>query len=180
MITFILCVLIADFITGLVHWFEDTYITPSWPILGKYVGEPNILHHQKPGFIGTMTTLLSRNYQTVVPAIIVIAISTMTFGFWWPLVFTLALASFGNEVHAWNHRKKNNWIVSLLQDMCIIQTKNQHRIHHIPPYDTAYCTITNLLNPILDRLNFWRILEYIILKTLRVKVKRCSPERSGF
>lgn len=38
----------ADFITGVIHWWEDTYGNPNWPIVGKYVVEPNLVHHKHP------------------------------------------------------------------------------------------------------------------------------------
>ena len=50
-LTILYCVLIADFITGFFHWFEDTYITLDWPTLGETVGEDNITHHVKPHIV---------------------------------------------------------------------------------------------------------------------------------
>ena len=46
----------ADFITGIIHWWEDTYGNPDWPIIGKYVVEPNLVHHKQP------TKLLEGSY----------------------------------------------------------------------------------------------------------------------
>lgn len=40
--TIILCVLVADFLTGLVHWWEDAYADPRWPWpWGLLVAQPN-------------------------------------------------------------------------------------------------------------------------------------------
>ena len=40
--------LLADFITGLAHWFEDAYAQDEWPILGPLIARPNIIHHHDP------------------------------------------------------------------------------------------------------------------------------------
>lgn len=39
--------LLADFVTGVFHWWEDRYGNPAWPVIGKLVVEPNILHHAR-------------------------------------------------------------------------------------------------------------------------------------
>lgn len=182
---FLLCVVVADFITGLVHWLEDTYGVPSWPFgLGKHVIEPNILHHENPTAMITMSTILKRNYQTGVPAIIVIAICVYFWG-WanvWPLALILFLAGcLGNEVHAWNHtprQKLPRWI-RFLQDTAIIQTRKQHAIHHQKPYDQYYCTLTNVTNAVLESFKFWRKLEWLVAR-FGIKVKRGTPERRGY
>lgn len=173
------CVMVADFITGLIHWFEDTYITPDWPILGKRVGEPNLLHHEHPGWIGYMSTLISRNYQTVVPAVLVCSLIVFWHGWVWPILFILLLASLGNEVHTWNHRSKNPIWIKFLQDTAIIQTPHQHAKHHRKPYTVCYCTLTNILNPILDYTRFWRAIEWVIRVTTGVKPVRGSQARRG-
>ena len=43
-------ILLADFITGHVHWWEDAYGNPNWKFLGlgKYVVLPNLEHHKYP------------------------------------------------------------------------------------------------------------------------------------
>ena len=174
MLTVLLCILAADFITGLVHWWEDSYWLPSWPILGRIVVEPNIDHHLRPGVIGSMTTIISRNYQTVVPAVI------LSLVLWsWPLALIFILAALGNEVHAWNHRRNNNFIIRLLQDASIIQTPQQHSRHHRPPFEAYYCTLTNFTNAVLEAVNFWRGLEWCVWKLTGIKHRRCSPERCG-
>src|SRR5437879_3206842 len=43
-------VLVADFVSGLVHWLEDAYGHEDWPIIGRLVTQPNILHHHNPRY----------------------------------------------------------------------------------------------------------------------------------
>lgn len=178
MLDIVCCLLIADFITGVIHWFEDTYGLPTWPILGPHVIEPNIQHHEHPGWIGTMSNLISRNYQSVVPAIAV-AGGLLYYGHW-QVALTLSFAAFGNEVHTWCHRSGNNWLITFLQESGIVQHPRQHAKHHHRPYDKYYCTLTNVVNEILEPLGFWRKLEFVILKLFGVQVKRISEERRGW
>src|SRR6185295_9793570 len=46
----LLTVLAADFVSGLVHWLEDAYGREHWPITGRLVTRPNILHHHDPRY----------------------------------------------------------------------------------------------------------------------------------
>lgn len=181
MATILICILVADFITGLIHWLEDSYGLPTWPLIGKEVIEPNIDHHRRPGFIGSMSTIISRNYQTVVPALIAMAAVLYALGeSAWPIALTLVLASLGNEVHTWNHRHDNNRFVRFLQDSGLIQSRFQHGKHHKPPYESYYCTLTNFTNAVLESVRFWRGLEWLILKLTGISHRRCSAERMGY
>jgi len=175
----LICLIIADFITGLGHWVEDTYGVLSWPWpLRDGVVVPNIDHHRNPTFIATMSTLITRNYATVIPAVIIGAVF-MFFGFW-QVAAILLLSSLGNEVHSWSHRRENKGIVKFLQDAAIIQTPQQHARHHKQPYDKYYCTLLNITNAFLELISFWRGLEWVLRKVFGLEVKRMSPERDGF
>jgi hypothetical protein len=41
-------ILAVEFGSGLLHWLEDSYGQLDWPITGKWITEPNILHHRAP------------------------------------------------------------------------------------------------------------------------------------
>lgn len=166
-------VLLADFITGVIHWWEDTYGLPTWWLIGMAVIEPNIEHHENPTAM-LRGTYWSRNYQTIVSAAPVVALC-----WWmgWPVVavaFALA-AAMGNEVHAWNHGLAMPWWAAKLQEMGLLQSKRQHGSHHKRPWDRTYCTLTNVVNPVIDPW-LWRVMEFVI----PVPVRRGSPERRGF
>ena len=176
MTTVILCFIIADFATGFFHWLEDTYALPSWPF---NIGRDNIEHHRSPNIIGTMGNFVNRNLISFCIAMVICGILVF-FGFpVWICVLTALVGSMGNEVHAWNHRKKNNYLIEFIQDTAIVQTTKQHMRHHKAPYIESYCTILNINNAILDRIKFWRVLEWL-LGILRIKPKRGSEEREGF
>ena len=175
MVELIACFLLADFITGFGHWLEDTYAVKSWPWpLHDNIVIPNIEHHKNPTLIGTMSTLINRNWQTVVPAVLV-SLVFLYFGIW-QIPVILILASFGNEVHTWNHRRTNNFIITFLQDAAIVQTPQQHAKHHKKPYDRYYCTLGNITNAVLEITQFWKGLEYLLSK-VGIHPKRGTEER---
>lgn len=173
---FVFCLLAADFITGVGHWFEDTYGLPTWPVLGKLLIVDNIHHHRSPREMAP--TFWSRNYQQFALATGVLVVLHFAGWLYWQAAVVVVLASFGNETHSWCHGAAHSPLVRFLQDMGITISPVQHARHHRRPYDRTFCTLTNWVNPILDRLHFWPVLEGIIA-ILGCPPKRLSAERDG-
>lgn len=176
MIAFFICLLIADFLTGLFHWIEDTYSTKNWPF---NIGVHNIEHHKQPGLMGRMGTFITRNS---IPCALALIGAPVLWFLGIPIMYVLmiaGLAALGNEVHAWNHRANNNLIITYLQEAGLVQTKQQHSKHHKYPYNVCYCTLTNLVNPIVDYFKVWAKMEAVLLK-IGVKPKRLTEERDGY
>ena len=160
-------VLLADLATGILHWWEDAYCRPSMMgFLGREVCEPNLEHHEhQTAFL--RGGFWHRNYVCFAISAPVIAA-----GFYfevWTLVLAGSVGAFGNEVHAWSHRRPRWRLPRLLQDMAIIQTPQQHAKHHRHPFDRCYCVLTNVLNPLLDSAGAWRAIEWSIKKATGIR-----------
>lgn len=155
---FLLAFILADFFSGLFHWWEDRYGNPNWPIIGPLVIEPNINHHKNPKDF-TKGNYLKRNYTTLIPTILLTTICWIYNNYFLMLVFLLASQS--NEVHCWQHTKPNI-LIRFLQKYQIIQGARMHSLHHKNPYSKNYCVMTVLINPILTRINFWETVEEFI------------------
>lgn len=174
----VLCIIIADIITGLIHWWEDTYAVPSWPILGKLVAEPNIKHHLDPGFIGKTDSYWKHCKLSLYIGAIVLVIIHLIYGLNWQIVLTTFLACSGNWIHSINHGAcRGNKILAFLRKYSIIQKAKHHAKHHVPPFDRDYCVLTNFVNPILEYFNVWKCLEFILSK-FGITVKRMTKERN--
>lgn len=176
-VQFALCVLAGDFVTGLVHWWEDAYAHEGWgEPLKTQVVEPNLVHHeQQTAFLAG--TWFTRCWHTLFVAAL-FCFTAWCFGWLsWQLIVIAIVAALGNETHAWAHYKAP-WPARMLQEMGILTTPQQHARHHKAPYDRCYCTVTNLLNPPLDAMGFWRGLELIGCYA-GMAVRRQSPERRG-
>lgn len=178
MLDILACILIADFITGLIHWIEDTYGVPTWPLLGEAVIEPNILHHSHP-IAFTMGSVLYRNYQVFALGAAAVIVCYAAGWLTWQVCLTITLASMGNEIHAWAHKRPRWRVLRLLQDMKLVVSPEQHAKHHRPPYNTNFCTITNWLNPLLDAVRFWWCLESG-LAVVGVTPARMTEARRGY
>lgn len=172
--------LAADFITGVIHWWEDTYGNPHWKVIGKHVVEPNLIHHKQP------TKMLEGSYwnrinTSVFAAAIIGAIFWLVGLQAWQIFLCLLFCTQGNEIHAMSHRpdKRNGKAVLWLQKSGIFQSKKTHRWHHKAPYDTNFCIMSDFVNPVLNKLQFWKGVEWLILKLFKIEVLRGSPLREG-
>jgi ubiquitin-conjugating enzyme E2 variant len=89
---------------------------------------------------------------------------------WQVWVFAL-LAANANEFHKWSHRtrRENGRVISWLQDLRILQTPRHHACHHTDPKHSHFCTVTNVLNPVLDALRLWDYLEWLLEKSFNLK-----------
>lgn len=170
-----LCIITADFLSGLGHWFEQTYLSPGRnKILDEFVTLPNIDHHRNPKAILKGTYWATNRVVIVITLAVSLVLFLLGVDFWQPY-FTLALISQFNQVHKWAHGYAPR-PVRWLQSIGILQSPSEHHLHHKRPYSTHYCTLTNFLNPVLDKIRFWRILERIV----PLEIKRGSPERDGY
>ena len=150
--------LCADFIAGTVHWWEDRYGDPSWPLLGKHIIQPNIVHHRSPREF-LQQGYWARNWTTLVPALAVAAVAAWL-GYWF--VATVAVCtSQANEVHAWAHQRCSRPIRGL-QLLGILHSPEQHAAHHTQPFDDAFCPMSDWTNWALTAIGFWRGAEQLV------------------
>ena len=86
--------LLADFLSGLLHWIEDRFGPgrEHWPVVGSQVFAPNLLHHAQP-LAFTRNRFLSRNSTTIAAAAVFAAPLLWFFGFQpWLVVAAIGLA----------------------------------------------------------------------------------------
>ena len=154
----------ADFISGVIHWLEDRYGNPKWPVIGHTIRE-NQQHHFTPrSFL--KGTLWTRNREVLVIGLAFLA------AFWAFDVlnaFTVSAVLFGvasNEVHASAHRspKENGRLITLLQKTGLMQSHKHHAAHHRKGKDTHFCVLTNHVNPVLERVRFFQTLETVFAR----------------
>ncbi|MBT5900503.1 MAG: hypothetical protein HOH58_00160 [Opitutaceae bacterium] len=159
----VLIAMAADFVAGLIHWAEDAYFTEDTPLIGQWVIKPNIVHHHFPRYFTTLSWWESSKLLVFIGAA-TLGISALLGWFSWQLALFVVISANANHVHKLSHRtrKENGPIISKLQDWKILLTPYQHGLHHTDPKNTYYCPVTNLVNPILERINFWEHAEAII------------------
>ena len=159
---------LADFVSGFVHWAADTWGTPEWPLLGKALIRPFREHHVDQKEI-TRHDFIETNGNNCF-----ISIAPTIFACLWPisgglsafgtqLIFSLCFAVFGtNQFHKWSHMDEPPKLVAFLQRMNLILPPEHHATHHTAPYAKYYCITVGWLNEALYRLRFFQILEKAI------------------
>jgi ubiquitin-conjugating enzyme E2 variant len=150
--------LAADLITGVVHWLEDRYGDPSWPVVGPFVVGPNQVHHRD------QTAFLAggwwhRNWTTCVPAWTAAAICLVAGWLW--LAAVAGFAGLANEVHAWSHQRCCRPIRGL-QLLGLLASPEDHARHHRAPFAGHFCVMSGILNPGLEAIGFWRAAEWLV------------------
>lgn len=156
-------VMLADFAAGVVHWIEDTYFDEDTPVIGPLVIRPNIVHHHLPRHFTRLSWWQSSADLLAIGALLLAA--GWWFGFLsWQLWLFVVVSVNANQVHKWSHRTRteNGPVISWLQDIRVLQTPRHHAKHHTDPKNTFYCPVTNLVNPLLERVRFWDHAEKLV------------------
>jgi ubiquitin-conjugating enzyme E2 variant len=173
-----ICYLTADFLTGVVHWTEDTWLAPGRSrLLDKYVVLDNIEHHRRPGSIRG-GSYWATNKPSLIVAAIAIALMAMFGVVAWQPYLVMLFASQGNQVHKWAHSSDRPAIVAWLQSIGILQSRAHHGKHHTQPFAANFCALSNFLNPVLDGIAFWSEVERIATG-FGATVQRGSQARGG-
>ncbi|KAK4526193.1 hypothetical protein GAYE_SCF20G4107 [Galdieria yellowstonensis] len=152
--------LVADFASGLYHWFLDNYGNENTPIIGKqcvaFQG-----HHQHPW------TITWRPFCNLVGTSCLLSIPFLMVLLTIPLPSSLQtfLTSFGffvvfaQQTHQWAHLSKPPRWIEMLQQKNILLSTKQHGQHHKPPFNKKYCIVSGICNDFLDNIQFYDKLE---------------------
>jgi ubiquitin-conjugating enzyme E2 variant len=151
--------LLADLLTGFVHWFCDTFFDETTPLIGPGLIAPFREHHRDPlqmtrhGFL----ELTGSSFRALAPVLALL----VWLGGSLPAAlsaFALALAAGAvatNLLHRWAHDPSPPPLARLLQRTGIVLTPGRHARHHQPPYAAAYCVTSGWMNPLCERLKVW-------------------------
>jgi len=164
--------LLADLLTGIVHWAEDRLAGDRLPILGEHVFAPNRLHHTQP-LAFTRSGFWSRNASSMIASAVLFVVFATAIaaaigpgvpGLVWVALVTMALAgAMANQVHYWAHLpKRAPLFVQAAQSIGLMQSRSHHSVHHARAIRARYCALTDWLNPVLDRHNVWAKLERLV------------------
>jgi hypothetical protein len=157
----------ADFLTGFVHWFCDTFFDEHTPVIGAGLIAPFREHHEDPllmtkhGFL-ELTGSSFRGLAPVLALFIWLGDALPA----WVQAFVFALGSGAvatNLLHRWAHEPAPPAFARVLQRLGLVLTPERHARHHAPPYAAAYCVTTGWMNPLCERLGVWTRAEALLL-----------------
>eukprot|EP00698_Gefionella_okellyi_P020563 TRINITY_DN6466_c0_g1_i1.p1 TRINITY_DN6466_c0_g1~~TRINITY_DN6466_c0_g1_i1.p1 ORF type:complete len:298 (+),score=27.79 TRINITY_DN6466_c0_g1_i1:77-895(+) len=170
---FFCSLLMADFVSGFVHWFADSWGTVEWPIIGRALIRSFREHHVDPSEICNHDFFETNGDSCTLAIPFQLGIfwvnwnsGTSTALFWYTFgVFLVFISVITNEFHKWAHSVDPPAIAKVLMKCGLILKNRDHYVHHRRPFDTYYCITNGWLNPFLSTIRFWRVLEWLVTKT---------------
>jgi ubiquitin-conjugating enzyme E2 variant len=167
---FFLSMVVADFISGFVHWLADTWGTVEIPILGPTLIKNFREHHADPKAL-TRKGLIETNGDNCMilfPAQVGALFIPLDAGPTWTFAFAFVLSfvfwiMITNQVHKWAHFEWNELSapVRFLMRTHVILSVSEHKIHHTAPFESHYSITNGWLNGPLRWTGFYRHLERI-------------------
>lgn len=176
MVQVLLGVLAADFMVGLFHWLEDTYIPydHDMPEYLKQIALDNEMHHYFPRGITAFSYWEHMEVTLPLTLVLILAVYVVAPDHVKgniPFYLTLGIISAAsNIIHRYTHERdhERHPFITSMYNMGILCSREQHQIHH-QVGNVKYCLITPYLNHVLDTINFWRSLEDIISGVTGIK-----------
>lgn len=181
-------VLGGDLVSGIVHWAADTYGSEDTPVIGPSLVKPFRLHHIYPRDICTHG-LVETTGNVCILAVPALSLSLylmwlmpksgwLAFSVAW-LALTAAATAATNQFHKWAHQESPSSLARWLQRRRLVLEPEHHQMHHTEPFNMNYCITNGWLNPLLNRLKFFRRLEaglgLVGIETAGAKEERESP-----
>jgi hypothetical protein len=182
----------GDFISGIVHWAADTYCSEDTPVVGPSLVKPFRRHHLYPRDICT------HNLVETVGNVCILAVPVLSLCLFllWLLpdssllafaVICIALMAAAtvatNQFHKWAHSENPPAYARPLQRLRLVLEPTHHELHHTAPFESHYCITNGWLNPLLNRIKFFRRLEGLLgllgIHTAKVNELRKAREASA-
>jgi ubiquitin-conjugating enzyme E2 variant len=172
--------LMADFISGFVHWLADTWGHTNMRYIGNTLIRPFREHHVDPKAI-TRHDFVEINGNNCLISLWVGCICLFMPLDWagYEALLLFGMVSLGsmifwvmmtNQFHKWSHENEDTLpaFVKALQRWHLILPIRHHGIHHTAPFDKYYCITTGWLNWPLTKIQFFRTLEKLVTLTTGV------------
>jgi hypothetical protein len=161
--------LAADFLSGFVHWAGDTVGDETTPVFGPSFVRPFRYHHVDPKDITRHDFVETNGNNCIVVApVLMFLMLTMpkaTGAYFYCTVvgaFTSWFVFCTNQFHKWAHDDHPARWVRALQRSGLILSPEHHAVHHAAPHESSYCITVGWMNPLLDRIGFFRLLEAVV------------------
>lgn len=169
-LTVIAAYLLADLLSGIVHFLADNFGSPETPFVGQGFVLPFRQHHVDPLGITRHGFFIANGNNALVclPVLIPVAVfvpvtSSATGYLAGVFTFVTLLAVFlTNQTHKWAHMDVVPVPVRWLQQAGIILSSSHHDIHHRRPYNTHYCITVGAWNSLFERFRVFDHCERLI------------------
>lgn len=155
--------LAGDLMSGIVHWFCDTFFEEDTPLIGRVLIHPFREHHRDPSAMTRhgFAEIAGNSCLALAPLLAAVAALPAPtdarpawLGVYASLLVFTWVAVVTNQLHKWAHAAAVPALVVRLQAAGIILHPGRHAAHHRTQAE-AYCVATGWLNPPLDRIGFF-------------------------
>ncbi len=170
----LLGVVVADFVSGIVHWAADTWGSESMPILGRRLLHPFRVHHVNPAdfltrrFVDTNGDLALLVIPIMAAALCVPLRGSAGIGIATAMTAFALIGMMTNQIHQWAHQGSPPMLIEFLQQHGILLGRGAHLLHHRAPHDCNYCIATGWCNRPLAAIDFFRRAERFITRLTSV------------
>jgi TMEM189-like protein len=161
--------IVSDFLSGFVHWAGDTVGDESTPLFGPNFVRPFRFHHVDPEDIARHDFVETNGNNCIVASpvlLLVLVLMPRTTGALYYACAVIAFTAFfiicTNQFHKWAHTKNPAGWVRMLQRANLILSPEHHVVHHTAPRDKYYCITVGWMNPVLEKIRFFRFMEAAI------------------
>jgi ubiquitin-conjugating enzyme E2 variant len=172
----------ADFVSGSVHWFCDTFFSPRTPVVGPVIFRFRN-HHDNPQHIVQLRFLEQdiNNFFLMMPPLAWLWWSDLpATGRPWALFgssFLLALScgvGATNMLHKWAHDPAPPAAAKWLQRRGLILSPERHWVHH-QDHSRGFCVTSGWMNRLLDPIRFFPRLERCMRSMLPAPMTGSDP-----
>ena len=171
--------LVADLLSGIVHFLADNFGSPHTPFVGQGFVLPFRQHHDDPlgitrhGFFVANGNNALVCLPLLIPVVLFTPVTSSAIGyiagvFTFVMLFAVFLT---NQTHKWAHMEFAPRPVRWLQDAGVILSRSHHSIHHERPYNTHYCITVGAWNSLFERFRLFDRCE----RTIRQWVPGTDP-----
>src|SRR4030095_16825277 len=174
--------LAGDLMSGVVHWFCDTFFEEHSPVIGRVLIHPFREHHRDPLAMTRhdFAEIAGNSCLALAPGLGIVALlpaptRPLWLGAYAALLVFTVVAVVTNQLHKWAHMPAVPGYVSAMQRTGLILRPLRHAAHHRTQAE-AYCVATGWLNPFLDRIGFFPAAEGA-LSALGLPMSVTAPRR---
>jgi len=159
---------LADFISGVVHWAGDTWGSTELPIVGRAFIRPFREHHVDEKAITRHDFVETNGNNCLVSLPVALAALLIPHSNAWLLLGSALLGAMilwvmaTNQFHKWSHQEAPPRLVIWAQQAHLILPPDHHHVHHTAPFNAYYCITVGWMNKPLAMVGFFPRMERLI------------------
>ena len=142
---------LADLLSGVVHWTADTWGSETTVVIGPRFIRPFRVHHINAQDI-VARPFLHLNGDVALGVLPMLVAAFFVSDAWRFFLVLLALSILPtNQIHQWAHQPVAPPVARVLQRLGLILRPEEHLLHHTAPNRSHFCITTGWCNGFLGR-----------------------------